>query len=221
MGALPATTAKSQLSTSASPPAAVTPLTRATTGNGKSRDVPNTLWMSATNWGKRHRVALQSNVTLEIASGAERSTGARKQHATQIAPTDYVIDGRVEFPQHLPIDGVQAIPTGQRDHHGDPGGVRPRPSGPRRNSSTSTDGSDEGSFISTFTIMPARHDGSSVRCRGDSATSPFPRPHELKMASLKAAARPVLAECRCPDEPGTANSSSDSRINNVGTAKEM
>ena len=34
-----------------------------------------------------------------------------------------------------------------------------RPSTPRRNSSTSTDGSDEGSFITTFTITPDGGDG--------------------------------------------------------------
>ena len=43
----------------------------------------------------------------------------------------------------------------------------PRPSRPRRNSSTSTDGSDEGSFITTFTITPEGREGVSAVRRGD------------------------------------------------------
>ena len=82
--ALRATRAKSQLSSSSSPPAAVTPLTRATTGTGRSRKTPEHPVDIGHEAGEGDRVPLQRDVALEVASGAERPTGTGEQHATQV-----------------------------------------------------------------------------------------------------------------------------------------
>ena len=69
--ALRATRAKSQLSTSSSPPAAVTPLTSATTGTGSVAQASEDPVDVGHEAGEGHRVPLQLDVTLEVAAGAE------------------------------------------------------------------------------------------------------------------------------------------------------
>ncbi len=80
--------------------------------------------------GEGDRIALQLDVTLEVASGAEGPTGPREQHATQVALAGEVVEDRVELSQHLPVDGVQAIRPGQGEHGRHPRGARLPGSGP-------------------------------------------------------------------------------------------
>ena len=70
--------AKSQLSSSSSPPAAVTPLTSATDRDGQlAQPAERVGGGRSTNRGKAHRVALQLDVPLEVAAGAEGAAGRR------------------------------------------------------------------------------------------------------------------------------------------------
>ena len=73
--------AKSQLRISSSPPAAVTPLTSATDRDPQREQAAERAVQVGDELGERDRIALELDVLLEVAAGAERPSVAGDQHA--------------------------------------------------------------------------------------------------------------------------------------------
>src|SRR5581483_1314274 len=91
--------ATSQLRSSSSPPAAVTPLTRATDGTRTSRN----------------RVALQLDIGLEVTARAEGAPGTGDEERPHLGVGCERVDGPVQLAEHVAVDGVELLGPVERD----------------------------------------------------------------------------------------------------------